>query len=849
MLLRNLKKNLIEILFVIGFILIYLTILIFLNLVPSGYSVSFFLLIGIVIIISMIFYFINLNHKKTNFTLYQIRFISEDLLKFILISLMCICVLIPPISNPTTVILWGQVKPFNFIRAIVFIIGLTYLPGSSLYNIFFFKSDLPKWFKVEPFLIKITLYPIVSFSFIGITVLILDQLGLVLESITLILFIIILSLFICDLIVKKIRSQNINFKINNIAISKYSFIILIVALGIVFFSIGIFLGRQYLIVEDDWVGISPALYIGDLHLNPLEDRIYDSNYPVFWGYVIFGFGNLSGLPYININALLAPFCYLTVTSIYLFIKAILFDSKEKYIVLSTILIFIFCGPISFAFNPFEKFVISELIYRLEFEFIFKSYSYVLLFNFLSLFIILTKHHKKRNSEIAVQKKFIIQYAKYLALGSFFLILSFMLYMLPLFIGICFILIYSIFSTNKKLNMKLFSISIIFFYTFFIMFDSIMNFKLSHMIIRNFFYFFRSNSFFNILEMIPSPILIWTLFGGLIMIYIAFQMLILRILSKMNENKWISYFNSKKLFIILIGIFSILLITEVFAFIFNLIPSVYNLNEKNFIFYYINLIFVKIGIIGTIYIFFSYYCFKEQKRLFFILTSWILFSFFLASSLIYIEIFMNYIISSQELSGDVIFLMIYWFERFWFYSIPSLCIFASFGIIKWIKKIKKFKFFMKMKRLEFFSKFSLTSILIVFSYSGIIITGLGFAIPNYRITDDKIEVIGRASENIPYNTSILIYKDFQLRYGIRSMTKGYGYFIESIFKDEYNQTKLIWQIDFLKKEKIEYALISQNYISLYMNISNFVNGYLIPNFYNNTIYQSGDLTLYYAPFFE
>ena len=144
---------------------------------------------------------------------------------------------------------------------------------------------------------------------------------------------------------------------------------------------------------------------------------------------------------------------------------------------------------------------------------------------------------------------------------------------------------------------------------------------------------------------------------------------------------------------------------------------------------------------------------------------------------------------------------------------------------------------------------MTSILIVFSYSGIIITGLGFAIPNYRITDDKIEVIGWVSENIPYNTSILIYKDFQLRYGVRSMTKGYGYFIESIFKDEYNQTELIWQIDHLKINRIKYAIISQNYITHYLNISTFINGYLISNFYNNTIYQSGDLTLYYAPFFE
>ncbi|NVM35969.1 MAG: hypothetical protein HWN81_10255, partial [Candidatus Lokiarchaeota archaeon] len=107
---------------------------------------------------------------------------------------------------------------------------------------------------------------------------------------------------------------------------------------------------------------------------------------------------------------------------------------------------------------------------------------------------------------------------------------------------------------------------------------------------------------------------------------------------------------------------------------------------------------------------------------------------------------------------------------------------------------------------------MTSILIVFSYSGINITGLGFGIPNYRITDDKIKLIGWTSENIPYNSSILIYNDFQIRYSVRSMTKCYGYYIDSIFNDEYNQTELIWQIDYLKKMKIEYALISQNFIS-------------------------------------
>ena len=50
-----------------------------------------------------------------------------------------------------------------------------------------------------------SIYPLLSFGFIGITVLILDQIGLVLESITLILFIVIVGLYLCDLILKKIE--------------------------------------------------------------------------------------------------------------------------------------------------------------------------------------------------------------------------------------------------------------------------------------------------------------------------------------------------------------------------------------------------------------------------------------------------------------------------------------------------------------------------------------------------------------------------------------------------------------------------------------------------------------------
>jgi hypothetical protein len=200
-------------------------------------------------------------------------------------------------------------------------------------------------------------------------------------------------------------------------------------------------------------------------------------------------------------------------------------------------------------------------------------------------------------------------------------------------------------------------------------------------------------------------------------------------------------------------------------------------------------------------------------------------------------------SSNQLPHKSIHLMVYWYERFWFYSIPPLCIFGSIGIFKILKKLNDIKLYKKKKSLLLSIKLALPLMLITFSYSGIAITGLGFGIPNYRITDDKVKMVGWISENIPYNSRVLIYNDFQITYCFKSMTYCKGYFIEYIFKEEYNQTQLIQKLGYLKFRNIKYALISQGYLSIYWNISTFVNDYLIPTFYNNTMYQSGDLTLY------
>ncbi|MFW9973195.1 MAG: hypothetical protein ACFFDF_23630, partial [Candidatus Odinarchaeota archaeon] len=76
----------------------------------------------------------------------------------------------------------------NYFRAIVHIIGISFIPGSLIYKIVFKNDPLSTKFKINPFFIKITIYPLISFGFIGVSVLILDQINLRGELIGIFLF-------------------------------------------------------------------------------------------------------------------------------------------------------------------------------------------------------------------------------------------------------------------------------------------------------------------------------------------------------------------------------------------------------------------------------------------------------------------------------------------------------------------------------------------------------------------------------------------------------------------------------------------------------------------------------------
>ena len=165
----------------------------------NGWYISIILLLGFTIIILVFFIFINLNHKKGNYLLFQFPTLSENSFKFILLILLSISIFFPPVLSNNSIILWEKLHFFNYFRAIIAILGCTFLPGANLYKIIFSNDKLSDYFGIDPILIKITLIPILLFAFLGIVVLIFDQLGSIKAQIEIFLFITILILFLIDI--------------------------------------------------------------------------------------------------------------------------------------------------------------------------------------------------------------------------------------------------------------------------------------------------------------------------------------------------------------------------------------------------------------------------------------------------------------------------------------------------------------------------------------------------------------------------------------------------------------------------------------------------------------------------
>ncbi|MHA1499445.1 MAG: hypothetical protein ACTSRT_18100, partial [Promethearchaeota archaeon] len=650
------------------------------------------------------------------------------------------------------IIAWEQISPMNYFRGIVFLIGIAFVPGYSVLNLIFPENRIAEKFNVEPFLIKIILYPIMSFTLIGTLTLIFDQMGLPRSNFSLILFLTILALFFLNIVVTRHRSKKFQlFKINFITISKNTMFILFVSLCVVIIAFSIFTNAQYLAKVDGYRAISNS----NLIARSVDEAIDISDpYYIYWTYIIFGLQSLIGIPAINVNAMLFPFIYLFILSIYLLTKAFLGYKITNQAILSTLFIITF-SSLFYIFqhdHPLER--VSYFVYDGLFYFRYKSFALILFIVSLS-FVLITIKNSSQGGLKKENVKHVKHETKLLIISSFFLIQSLMIYFLPVIPMLILLFFLILFSHGKLSSFKPYFVLLLSFISFFIFFDIITQFFYSWIISKELFYFLDISSLLYSIDLTIAPIInsltIYSIFCGLVMlVFIIFKFSKkLRIKNeKWGNNERLSH----KIFIILCYIFLFFLILEIML---NLTRSFRGMTYFTLA---LHLIFFNIGLIGILAIFSSYLVFKEHKTLFYVLSAWILSLFVLA----FMGLIINWVkypnFAPIELPGNDYYRWIqYWFNRIWYYSIIPLSIFASVGVLQFLKKFHSKKFNIgryNLKAIHLKSVF--VSFIIFFSISNTILAGIYFSIETDTIlTNEEAQITGWITNNVDPKMKVLV----------------------------------------------------------------------------------------------
>ena len=814
--LRHIVRKLLSSLFISLFICIFFQFLIIYYAIPNNFNVPAIILIGFAIIIIGIFYFF-FKIKSDDFLVVRIKFFNEKIIKIILLMLMAVAVFIPPVTFSDIIIAWNQIPIINYVRCIIFLIGALFLPGSCIFNLFFSKTTIYERLNIESFILKITIYPIISLAFLGFVTLTLDFIGFTQDFILFFLFFSIIFLFYLDVFFQKKRGDQLKSITNKITISRNTFLILLIGLGIVIIALGIFLSsHQYILAGDRWRGISSASLIGTGEFGKSQHT-----YAKYWGCVSFGLSKLCGIPYINTNTLLFPFLYLSITSIYILTKALLNKHDEKLCVLSSFFITLLFFPV-----------------LLIFQFSYHTFAFYTLFLSLTLFFIIIKSDNIENNKPKTIEKIL-----FLALSAFFLVQSFILYFIPALMGFLTIFIYILFSSRIKHYFRLFLI----FYAFFISFLTIFD-----LIALNFFSFWCFQALtaftgipFNFyyvtpfsLRIILTSLLFYSILlsSFLILYFIIYRFidylsgLILRLKMKIKFiiGKKKHLYALFAFFCLFFSFYLLIANLDLNTLIFFLRYPEINLS---FLSFYLTLILSSIGFLGIFGLYLLYFAFKESKNQILFLLSWIALVIIIASSLIFIRWiqYPNSIVAT--IPENYLYYMIYWFSRTWYYSLIPISIISSIGVIRLILKLRSNRWF-NLKYHKFIKSsisFFIISFLIVVSLSNPITTII-FWDNYYTTTNEDAQIIGWTSKNIPIGSKILI-TTWQFRGEDLYLFETY-YLQSEMEKVDNNISKLI---DNLTTQNIHYLILPEQWKDSYLA--------LLDDFYSIKLYEYGSYTIY------
>jgi len=748
-------------------------------------SLTAYLLINLCIIYLILNSAKSLVSKKI---IYRVKFLNEDFIFILLFSLMMISIFIPSISFFKVITAWNQIAFIYILKTIIIIIGLSYIPGYCIMNIFFPNFINGNYFNINKLLFKLCFYPITSFSFLGTFTFILNSFHFIEDNIRNSFIISISIMFLVLLIFRKIRYKNDIERYSSLKITKGNLILLILILVLVLISLDITIRSKYLIPGDRWRGINYGILIGK-ETTSILDKFY--NYSIYWAHIIFLFQIITNFPLINLSVFLFFFCYIFPILLYIFFKLLLNNFNERIIILTTLFFLIFSSfffqmdPISGeeTLSPFFKLIVLNFSYH--------SYSFYTGIASIILFLIGMKFFiNKYKLKLSVK----CNPYKMLFFSSFMFIQSYITYFFPGIFIMIFITIFSYIQFKFKVFIKVLRSFFFFIIILFIIFDLLSTFFFSWIPITYFSTFTLTPLYIN------SPSFFYRLIFNAIIIYLVLflTLIILNIIYSITLKKHhflrIKFqfkINYPIIFISFILIFSIFFGIYIWQLI----------SQKTLFFYisdYINLLFFKFGLIGILGIYLSYYTYRRNQKLFFfslILTIFLI----LISSFLFIYVYFKVILSDCLNFQDLFLNANYWFKRLWYYLIFPLTVFCSIGITSILKKIKKKSFHLR-KVVPFFFIISLIFINVLN-----IVKGEFFWLNReyYYINDDEAQMIGWISSNIAVGSNILVDRVSLIK-RLDDLTFSNSYYIiDEINKAKLNTTDFIITYKFDNNCTLEY----------------------------------------------
>jgi hypothetical protein len=488
----------------------------------------------------------------------------------------------------------------------------------------------------------------------------------------------------------------------------------------------------------------------------LGDYFY--NYSTYWAYITYSISTLSGIPAINISVMLSPLIYLSITSLYFLMRALLIDFKKIYAILSTIFAVSFSCLFYFINPQIEGEFTSLFTYDALLVFRYKSFAIILFTISIALFLILIR---KRNDTHVKNLKQKIENLLLIVLAAFFLIQSLMIYYLPVIPALLLILILLVANGRNIHFLKTYLIFISFLTIFFIFFDIIGNRAFSWTIARQLFRFLNESFYLSDLsfesKLFINSCLCYSLLIGFLFLNLLYYIIRLKFSSLVVRKNKNSKIDAKFMFFLISLIFLSFLILEI---ILNLIRTLRGLSNFTFI---LHVFFYNLGFIGIIGIFTMYFCYKKRSKLFYILFSWLVILMGVAFSLFFYYYVKHSFINLYNIPEHDFFLMTYWFYRIWHYSIIPLSIFASIGLIKIINYSNSRNFKIPHHVSKSFPIAIFISIIVFFSISNTIIACV--KLYNYNegfLNDEEAHTINWISQNTPRDSRFLCDRELLVR---------------------------------------------------------------------------------------